>query len=63
VMDKLIVDGIVRELGVDWTLRFTESPIRPVLYYKGKRVTKSWSIFLSFDSPSDPFDNANTADI
>lgn len=61
---KLIVDSIVREIGADWTLRFVEeNPVRPVLYYKGKRVTKSWSIQLNYDSPADPHDNANTADI
>jgi hypothetical protein len=61
---KLLVDGIEREIGADWSLRFVEeNPVRPVLYYKGKRVTKSWSILLDFDSPPDPYENANTADI
>ncbi len=67
----LIVDGKERELGADWAIRFVENPLLPVLYYKGKRVTKAWSLAIGrfrpvkvFDSPQDPYDeNANTADI
>jgi hypothetical protein len=61
---KLIVDGIERQVGADWSLRFVEEvPVKPVLYYKGKRVTKAWRLVLDYDSPVDPHDNANTAEI
>ncbi len=61
---RLIVNGMERDLGADWVIRFVEEdPVTPVLYYKGKRVTKSWSIELIHDSAGDSHENANTADI
>jgi hypothetical protein len=62
-MGKLIVDGVERKLGADFSLRFVDGDlVTLVLYYRGKRVTKSWEIELVYKSPKDPDENANTAD-
>jgi len=63
-MQKLIVDNVVHEMDASFSLRWVEQidgPAYPVLYRHGKRVVKSWSLFLEFNSPEDPFGgNANT---
>ena len=61
---KLIVDGNERDFSADWSLRFVEGEsVTVVLYFRGKRVTKSWSIELAQQTPEDPYENANTADL
>jgi len=61
---RLVVDGKVTPLGADYALRWVDQPegeARPVLYYRGKRVTRAWSLDLSSQCPADPYGgNANT---
>jgi hypothetical protein len=63
-MQKLIIDGLAHEVDASFSLRWVEQkdgPAIPVLYRNGKRIVKSWSLVLNFDSPEDPFGgNANT---
>lgn len=60
----LEVDGQLKILSADYCLRWVdmpEGPAQPVLYYKGKRVVKRWSIYMEADVPKDEHGgNANT---
>jgi len=51
-------------LSADYALRWVNvdrAPAQPILYYKGKRVVKKWSIHLEADMPNDQHGgNANT---
>jgi FkbM family methyltransferase len=61
---KLVLDGKVTGLGSDYSLRWVENSGKeacPVLYCRGKRVTREWSLDLSVHSPADGHGgNANT---
>jgi len=52
---KLIVDGVEITNHHDYALALYSSPegSRPTLYYKGKRVTKEWSLYLLHSQPED----------
>jgi len=61
---NLWIEGKKVFLSADYSMRWTETSDAhsyPVLYYKGKRVVKNWTIDLLFNSPEDEFGgNANT---
>lgn len=60
----LWIEGKKVFLSADYCMRWTETSdghSYPILYYKGKRVVKNWTIDLFFNSPEDEFGgNANT---
>ncbi|MEX2119304.1 MAG: FkbM family methyltransferase [Pirellulales bacterium] len=52
------IDGERVALSADYSLLFVEhadGEATPVLYHRGKRVTKSWSIELDHQQPADPW--------
>ncbi len=62
--NHLVVAGKPAPLGADYSMRWVdqvEGPAQPVLYYRGKRITRGWSLDLSIKSPPDAHGgNANT---
>ena len=55
---SLIVDGHKTTVSADYSLLFVnhpDGPATPVLYFKGRRVIKAWSLELSHDEPADPW--------
>ena len=64
INQMLEIDGQLIILSADYSLRWVDvdqAPAQPVLYYKGKRVVKRWSIYLEADVPKDCHGgNANT---
>jgi ADP-heptose:LPS heptosyltransferase len=63
-LSRLLVDGNPTPLGADYTLRWVDQPdseAQPVLYHRGKRITRAWSLDLSTQCPADAHGgNANT---
>jgi FkbM family methyltransferase len=54
----LSVDGKEVPADADYSLRFVEyadRPATPVLYFRGLRVIKPWTIQMRHDEPADPF--------
>lgn len=57
----LLVDGNPVDDPENYVLRIDDWKM-PTLYYLGKRVTKSWALQLTIESPEDKHGgNANTA--
>ena len=61
---RLTLAGEERQLTAGYSLRWVDVPgksAEPVLYLHGRRITRPWSIELTFTSPADPCGgNANT---
>lgn len=61
---KLEIDGQEQKLTSIYSMRWVDQLDKesyPVLYKNGKRVVKSWSISMSYNSTADEFGgNANT---
>lgn len=61
---EVIIDGVPIKIDANYSLRWVEksdAPAFPVLYFRGKRVVKSWQIKLWHNMPEDPYGgNANT---
>jgi FkbM family methyltransferase len=61
---RLVLDGKEGALGAEYSLRWVDrqdGPAVPVLYLRGKRVTRAWGLELSAQIPADPYGgNANT---
>ncbi len=64
MFNRLVIDGKVTPITSDLAVRWYDTPNGesvPVLYRKGKRVTKQWKLDYSCVSPEDPDGaNANT---
>ncbi len=57
-VSQLSIDDIAVPITADYSLRFVEYPDRPaepVLYFKGRRVIKAWTLKLSHEQPADPW--------
>jgi len=60
----LLVNGQPRTITADYSLMFVEEPdgTKPVLYFRGKRISKGFHLEILFTMPADETSNANTAD-
>jgi hypothetical protein len=55
---ELTLDGRSSPLTGDYTLMFRQRPgmpPEPVLYFRGIRVIRAWSLSITHSEPSDPF--------
>ena len=54
----MTIDGKHVAAGADYTMRFVDHPNQPpapVLYFRGLRVIKPWTLELSHEEPADPY--------
>lgn len=61
---ELVIDGVPTLVDANYSMRWVErldGSAYPVLYFRGKRIVKSWQIRLMHNMPEDPDGgNANT---